>query len=463
MTETKDKSSGVLSPDEAMDIAQRICRDKPGLSGWEVYLENEDHLSIEVREGEVESLISARTNGLSVRVKYGNRIGLAYTNKLFPASLQETADRAAESASYLPEDEYACFARPSSSEWPSPDIFDRGLDEIPREEKIRRAERLEKSALDFDPRIKRTRGATYDEITTETRILNSEGVKARAACTLCSGFLEAVAEENGQAQAAEEFETVHYYDKLSVDRIGREAALKATGLLGAGPAPGGKMPVVLDPESAAGFLSILAYAVCADAVDKGRSWLSEKQGEKIASSAVDIVDDGLMAEGPGAFPFDDEGTPSARIYVVRQGRLESFLYNLYYATKAGVQSTGNGMRSSFYVPPGVDTSNWVLLPGKRGLDELIRQVDAGLYITELLGLHTADPVTGEFSLGACGYRIEKGRLSGPVTGLAIAGTLEEVFQRVTEVAGDLKFSGDTGSPAMLIEEVDVSGSGREKR
>jgi PmbA protein len=291
----------------------------------------------------------------------------------------------------------------------------------------------------------------------ETRIVNSEGVNARASSTLCSGSLEAVAEEHGEAQAADEFETVHHYDKLSVESIGREAARKAAGLLGAGKSKSAKMPIVLDAESACGFLSVLAYAVCADAVDKGRSWLSGKRGEKIASDAVNIVDDALMVDGPGAFPFDDEGTPGGRTFAVREGRLEGFLYNLYYGNKSGVPSTGNGMRSSFYAPPGVDTSNWVLLPGACSQDDLIRQVDDGLYITELLGLHTADPVTGEFSLGASGYRIEKGKLSGPVTGLAMAGTLGEVLQRVRDMARELKFSGDTGSPAVLIEEVDVSG------
>ncbi|MFO8058410.1 MAG: TldD/PmbA family protein [bacterium] len=463
MSGKKDIRTRVLSPDEAMEEAERLCRQKRSVSGWELYLENEDHLSIEVREGEVESLVSARTNGFSVRVRSGNRIGLAYTNKLFPGSLQEAIDRACESASYLPEDEHNRFGEPGSAELPELDIVDESLDSIDRQEKIKRAETLERSALSYDPRIKRTRGAEYEEIKSEARIKNSEGVNAKGKATLCSGSLEAVAEENGQAQAADEFETVHHYDKLLADEIGAEAARKAAGLLGAGQAPTGKMPLVLDPESAAGFLSVLASAICADAVDKGRSWLSGKQGEKIASSVVNLVDDGLMTDGPGAFPFDDEGTPCGRTFVVRDGRLESFLYNLYYGSKFGVPSTGNGMRSAFYLPPSVDTSNWVMLPGRCECEDLIRKVDAGLYITELLGLHTADPVTGEFSLGASGYRIEKGTLGGPVTGLAIAGSLQEVLYKVADVGCNLKFSGDTGSPAILIEEVDVSGSGREKR
>lgn len=221
--------------------------------------------------------------------------------------------------------------------------------------------------------------------------------------------------------------------------------------------PPGKYPAVLAPNAAAGLIAAIASAACGDAVFKRRSWLANRMGSRVASPAVTIVDDGLWQEGPGAFPFDDEGIRSTRTEVIGEGVLGSYLYDMRYGHRSGAGSTGNGMRPSYYLPPRVDTGNWMLLPGGCGEAVLIGQVEDGLYLQELMGAHTVDQVTGEFSLGACGLRILKGKTAGPVTGIAIAGTLEELLQGVEAVGDRVKFSGDAGSPAILIGKIDVSG------
>jgi PmbA protein len=212
---------------------------------------------------------------------------------------------------------------------------------------------------------------------------------------------------------------------------------------------------VLGPEAAAGMISVLAPAAGADAVDKGRSWLAGMQGKKVASPAVTIVDDALWEDGPAAFPFDDEGFVARTTTVIREGKLESYLNNSYYGTKAGTGSTGNGMRSSYYLPPGVDATNWLLLPGKCSEEELIGQVSEGLLVLEILGLHTADPVTGEFSLGVSGHWIRRGRIAEPVAGATISGELSELLERVAAVADAIKYTGEAGAPAVLVEDLDV--------
>jgi PmbA protein len=447
-------------PERALEVLSRTCREGRGLDAWEVYLEQERRLAIEAKEGEVESLISARTMGAAVRVICEGRVGFSFTNDFFPSAIKDAVDRARETARHVSDKRSPGFVEPMKGEWPNLDIMDPRLEKIGQDQKVSRAMLIESSALSRDPRVARVRGAEYEEFTSRIWIRNSEGLEASAAATLVSASVEAVAEHGGEAQAATEFETAHHYDKLDAASVGGKAAGRAVALLGAGSMPAGRYPVVLSPEAGAGLISVLAPAACGDAVAKRRSWLVGREGKKIASPAVTIVDDGLMDSGPGAAPFDDEGTVSRRVEVVREGVLQGFLYDTYYGKITGAGSTGNGIRPAYFAPPYVDTTNWVLAPGKQSERELLGQVDDGLFIVELMGLHTADSVAGEFSLGALGFRIEKGVVGEPVAGITVAGTLEETLEKVEAIADTVKFSGDTGSPAILISEMDISGSER---
>lgn len=448
-----------VDPAEALELLARLCRKRRVLAAWEVYLEQEKRLDIEAREGKIESLISARVMGAAVRAVRSGRMGFSYSNDLSPASLRNLVDSALQAAALMPRSPAAVFADPPAKGWPALDIVDPGLDRVPLADKVKKALLLESSALKFDPRVKRARGAEYEEVINEVWVRNSQGVDAHGTTSLMSASVEVVAEDKREAQAASELETSHYYDRLDVARVGTRAARQAVDLLGARSLAAGQYPLVLGAEAAAGLISILAPAAGGDAVAKGRSWLRGKLGKKVASAAVTIVDDALLVEGPGAFPFDDEGMASRTVTVVREGVLENFLYDTYYGKMAGTGSTGNGLRPAYFIPPGVDTTNWALRPGRFREEELVRSVEDGLYVSELMGLHTADAVAGEFSVGALGFRIKKGRLAAPVTGITIAGSLAQTLKRIEAVADKIKFAGDAGSPAVLIEKMDVSGSG----
>jgi len=446
-----------LKVDESIEHLQKYLQTMKNLSGWEIYAEEEKQLDIEVKNQMVESFVSAKSAGIAVRVLCGKKMGLSYTNNLYRSSLENMAKSAMQTAAHMDEDEANSFVSPpKDGKWPEIDICDRGLSEISEDEKIQRAMTIEKSALEFDNTIKNVRGAEYEEIQGKVYIVNSLGMDVQTDSTLVLGSVEAIADDGKEAQSGSEFETFHYYDMLNVEKIGKEAARKAIGLLGGKKIKGGKMPAVLSPEAAANFISILAPAVCGDSIYNGRSWLADKIGSKIASRVVTIYDDPMNISGPGAHPMDDEGTVSQITKVIKSGVLKNFLYDEFYGKKTDNKSTGNGMKPSYPLPPMVDVSNWVMQPGKRPESALINDVDDGIYILELLGLHTADSVSGEFSLGFSGFRIEKGKLSGPVTGSAIAGTMSEFLLHISDVADIIKFEGDSGAPALLIDEIDVS-------
>jgi PmbA protein len=422
-----------------------------------LYLEQEEELAIEAREGEVESLTSARTRGLGMRVLCGGRLGFSFTNNLSSAEMELVADRALAAARHMSDDAFPGFVPAPANGLPELKINDTSLAAVPRSEKIKKAMMIEAAALAVDPRVKRVRGAEYQEVSSRVRIINSAGADLESLSTLVSASVEVVAEDRADAQSSYEFETVHYYDMLDVEMVGREAARRAVALLGGGSLAPGQYPVVLSPMAAAALLSVLAPAAFGDAVLKNRSWLAGRQGQAVASKLVTVVDDPLNAAGPGAQPFDDEGSVSRTTTVIAEGVLERFLYDVWYGGRAGVGSSGNGVRGSYAAPPEVSSTNWILLPGRSSESDLIGQVDDGLYVVDFMGLHTADSASGEFSLGAQGFRIVKGKLGDPVARVALAGELEEVLAGVEAVSDTVKFSGDSGSPAVLIGRLDLSG------
>ncbi len=405
----------------------------------------------------MESLAAALHSGLAVRAIEAGRMGFAYTSDLAPAAVAELAGRARASAREVSPDPLYSFAGPDSEPPAALRIYDASLSGRPESAKIERAKTLEAAALAADPRLKRVRKAEYHESEEEVFLWTSEGLEREGRSTLFLGSLGAVAEADGDSQIAWELDFSHYYDKLDCAAIGRAAAVQAVGLLGAKPMTSRRCPMVLRPEPAAELLNVLAEAASAEAVVKGKSWLVDKLGRPVAAPGVSLVDDGRCEAAPDCFPFDGEGERCRRTVVVAEGKLQSFLYDRYHARRLAAESTGNSRRESFTVPPGVGTSCFYLEPGRDSEAALVAGLAKGILVEQLLGIHLADAVSGEFSVGVTGHLVEAGRISAPVTGMVLSGQIGELFSRVEAVGSDLRFFGELGSPSLLVGDVAFSG------
>jgi PmbA protein len=247
------------------------------------------------------------------------------------------------------------------------------------------------------------------------------------------------------------------FAELEPEAVGREAAARAVRMLGAQPQKGLEAPVVFDPFVMVSLLGVLAPALTAEAVQKGRSLFAGRVGQRVASELVTIVDDGTLAGGVRSAPFDGEGVPSSRSVLIEKGYLRGYLHNTYTAAKDGVVSTGNGVRASFKGGPEVGPTNFYLEPGDKSPAEIIGEISSGLYVGEVLGMHTANPISGDFSVGATGFWIEQGKMSYPVRGLAIAGNIRELLDAVDAVGRDLRFFGGKGAPTVRVRKLAVSG------
>jgi PmbA protein len=229
-------------------------------------------------------------------------------------------------------------------------------------------------------------------------------------------------------------------------------------MLGATKPPTARVPVVLDPFAGSAFLEVLAGALSADAVQKGRSLFANLLGEPVASSLVTLVDDGRLVAGPAASPFDDEGVPSERTELIARGTLMGFLHDTYTARRGSTRSTGNAKRAGFRSVPGVGTSNFYAEAGTTDLRDILRKADGGVLIQEVSGVHSgANPISGEFSVGATGLRVRNGELAEPLREMTIASTLPEMLKSVASVGNDLRFFSSVGVPTILIGEMTVAG------
>ena len=144
--------------------------------------------------------------------------------------------------------------------------------------------------------------------------------------------------------------------------------------------------------------------------------------------------------------------------IIEAGRLALFLYNIYTANRDGTVSTGNGIRGGFKGIPGVGVTNLYIVPGKESPESLLASIDSGLYVTEVMGMHTANPISGDFSVGVTGFWIEKGEKAYPVREITIAGNILDVLRNVDAVGNDLRFSGRIGSPSLLVKELSIAGT-----
>lgn len=423
----------------------------------EIYIRTSATTSVEVKDGVVDAFERARDGGAGLRVLSDGRIGFAFTNDFSLNGIRSLVETAHLNAKNAEKDPFAALPDVALSAYGIVSIYDPVIPKLSEQEKISRAVALEREAFGVDSRIKRIRKASANYSEAETLIMNDRGGEVRFQGTAVSASIEVVAEDKGEAQAGWEYDARRFYRLLDIEDVGRRAARKALDLLGARHLDSVKAPVILDAAVAEEFLSIMASGFSSENVQKKKSLLAGKLDAVIASPLVTITDDGLMEGGLGSAPSDDELVPMRTKTVVDQGRLALFLYNSYTARKERTESTGNGMRGGFKGMPGVGVTNLFIRPGALTPLQLIEGTDRGLLVTEVMGAHTANPISGDFSVGASGFWIEKGKKAYPVREITIAGNILDLMKNIDAICDDLRFSGRIGCPTLRVKELSVSG------
>jgi PmbA protein len=438
------------------DTVERLLSGRQ-LDGYEIMVTQSHDLTVESKGGKLDAFKCAEPFGIAVRVKSGDGLGFSFSTTMDPQALSRMIDGAITAAGVQSHDPDYCLPLPPAGYPIIPNFRDDNLPLISQEEKAARVLELERLVLAQDPRVKRVRKCSYADSSYAVYIRNSRGLDAGYRGSQVSCSASAVAEEGGDAQIGWDFDFSNSYAGLQFEKTAERAARKATSLLGARTIPTMHCPAVLDNHVAEELLDVLAVSFLAENVHKGKSLFRGRVGDKLFSELLTIRDNGLLENGMGTAPYDGEGVPQQDNLLVSGGILHGFLFDSYWGKKMGAASTGNAGRGTIKMPPKMTAHNLFIEPGDNTFESLIAGVSKGVLITDVMGIHTANPISGDFSVGAAGFYIEGGSIMHPVKGIAIAGNLLDLFQSIDAVADDLRFFGTVGSPSLRVSELDISG------
>lgn len=427
-----------------------------GVSDVEFYIVKNKALELEVKGGQIQDTKLAESQGIGVRVIKEQRLGFSCSSDFSTTALDKMLVQAVTNASYNDRDE-ANVLPCEQQNYRTFDIYDPTIGQRSLADKKAMAIATEDAALAADSRVLRVERAGYEEGESQIWIANSNGLNGYQQGTYCGVYALALGSDGSAQQSGHGMDVAIRYGQVSPEKAGKMAARRAVHLLGAKQVKTQTAALVLEPYVAAQLLGIIASSFSGEAMLKARSMFMGKLGSPIASEHITLIDDGTLTDGLGTASFDGEGVCCSRTVLVEDGVLQNLLYDTHTARKAGTESTGNGLRGSYKGTPGICTTNYYLAPGTVSEQQMISQAERGLYVTEILGAHTANAISGDFSLGASGIWIEKGRLVGPVRGLTIAGNFKELLLKVECVADNLTFYGTSGAPSILVSGMTISG------
>ena len=389
---------------------------------YEIYLENTELLQLDSQKTDLNFAKEDISLGIGIRVIKDGSVGFAFTSDM--GEIAKTCENAYLNSKLNSKDEN--FSFPELEKLPKINgTFDKKFQEIDLDELTSSL----KSVLNcIDDNGCQTTSGGFSAAEGEVLIVNSNGVEAYDKST---GFALGVSinaiKDGDLAKSSLNGEHIETSDK----------------------------DVILDYHAVTGLLSTFMSGFSADNVQRGRSRLTGKIGEKIVTEGLSIYDDGTVDGGLNSGVSDDEGTASRRTALVEEGVLKGYLYDIYTANKDGVKSTSNGFRGSYAGTPSVSGSNIIFDFKDHVMED---EINDAFLVTDVLGAHTANPITGDFSVEASNsFLIDKG-VKKPIKKAMISGNIYDLLSDAVAVGEETKQRGSFIVPKLLLHDVRVVGN-----
>lgn len=430
-----------------------------GMADMEVYISEGEVFEVKVSRQEIDGYKLAATSGLGFRGFYNGKIGYSYTEKIADDSIDFLIRGAIENAEINDNDDNDVIFEGSKKYTPVDNVNDE-LEKITEKQKIEFTMTLEKKALESDPRIKASQYCMMGTGSGTSLISNTKGLDLTDKGNYAYAILMVLAAEGDIYSSGYDFLIDNDFSKFDVDKMAKTAVNMALDFLDAKPVKSGDYKIILDGMVSADLLATVSSIFSARAVQKNLSLLKGKLNEKVAADCINLVDDPFLKGGTGTASFDGEGVATKYKNIIEKGVLKTYLHNLKSAGRDSVESTGNASRGSYKSTIGISSTNFYFEPGEKSIDELISEMENGIHIVELEGMHSGfNPISGDFSLPAKGYLVENGKKVHAVNQITVSGNYYDSLKNITNVASDLKFAmgGGTGSPSVLIEKLAVAG------
>ena len=430
-----------------------------GIAEYELFYQAGTSVSIDTFRHEINEFSASEEGGVCFRCIYNGKMGYASTEDLSEAQAAAVVEKAVDNASVL-ESEEAVFLCEGGQEY---ETLDRAGYELPTtDEMIATALEVEKKLYEYDPMV--IDGSQVNVLTGsgETAIYNSKGLDLYEK-NAYSGMVTVAVVKDGAEMSNDYQIKIGELSKLDTDAAIKKAVDTAKQKLGGDVAPTAVCPVVFSPEAMCSLLGVFSSIFSSEAAQKGLSKLSDKEGVKIASDIVTLVDDPFHEQNSFPSVFDAEGCPTHRKNVIENGVLNTLLYNLKTAAVAGKKTTGNASKSGYDAPVGIRPFTMYLAGGDCTEEELLKKAENGVYINDLSGLHAgANPISGDFSLQSAGFLIRGGEKTDFVKSFTVAGNFYDLLNKITSVADNVTlpspFGATTfGAPSVLVENLSIAG------
>ena len=444
---------------ELLAIADRVVALAQAGEQVEAYVSRSLSTDVRVYEGEVEHFVSAQSEGIGIRVIRDGRTGTSYAGTLDSAVIADVLAEARDNLGYGEVDQWSGLAEPDGVAVTPQVLWSDRLESVPTARKIELAKELERLARAADSRV-RVDDSNYSDSFGEAAVATTTGIRVSGRENGCYLSVGTLADDGDETQTGFGFSVGRDVDELDIAKAAREAADRATRLLGATKPASRRVTVVLDPFVTAQFLGIIGGTLNGDSVVKGRSLFANRLGDQVASPLVTLVDDPTNPLAYTATDIDGEGLAARRNVLIDRGTLGMFVQSSYSARRMGVATTGNGTRGGYAGSPGAGCLALQVVPGTRSQAEIVAGIDDGILIQQVQGLHSGvNPVSGDFSTGAAGITIANGTLGAPVREFTIASTLQKMLLDIAEVGGDLEWlpMRATGV-SLVIHDVTMSGA-----
>lgn len=424
--------------DKALKVADEV----------EVYVGIEEGLDVDIQKDRVGFAKEVYSMGLGIRVIIDGRMGFAYTTNL--KLVEETVQKAEANAKANLPDENFTFAH-KLKYFDVKGLYDPRAESMDVEDAVEFGKLLISTALDKG--CQPTSGG-YAAGYGKSILLNSNDVECKNASTMFSGFLSVNAPDGEGISTAHESNS-SCTKELEAEKIAGQACIIALQSRRGQPTPTGDTTVVLDHHAAAGLLSTFTQAINGDNVQRGRSIYAGKEGETVASLDLSVYDDGTLNGALNSFRGDGEGTNSQKTTIIKDGILQNFLYDIYTGQKGKIESTGNGMRTSYADMPSVSLSNLIL--DFENYHEW-GEVRKGVLVTDVLGAHTANPISGDFSVEVMNaFQMENGEITRPVKKAMLSGNIFEILKDVKGLSGEKRQLGPFIIPQLLCSSLRIVG------
>lgn len=442
------------------DIADRVVGWAAEGEAVEAVVGRSRHTEVRAYDADVESLSSAESMGVGIRVVLGDRQGFAYAATFDDDVLAETLAEARDNASFASPDPHIGLAEPDGVAVPELDLFRPSLLAVPTERKVALALELEAMVRAADPRISGVESAEFVDAMGESCVASTTGIRSESASTACYVSVSCLAEADGLTQTGFGFSVGRELDDLVPSDASDDAVMRSTRLLGATKPASTRATIVLDPFVTAQVVGILGSTLSGESVLKGRSPFADRLGDEVGSPLVTLVDDATNPLAYTASATDGEGLASRRTALIADGVLQAFVHNAYTGRWAGTPSTGNAVRGGFKSTPGVGCRALSLAPGELDQAALLRLVGDGVLISSVIGMHSGvNPISGDFSTGAEGLRITGGQVGAPLREFTIASTLQKMLRDVEAVGNDVDWLPmSAAGVSLVIRDITISGT-----